>query len=440
MTRIILISILSFTTTIAAAQKWGSTPEDSLNCLKNLSLYQEYYKNKSYDDALKFWRPVFTICPKSTKSLYVRGTELYAYQINKTKDAALKEKLIDTMLLVYDVRIANFGERGYVLGRKGADLLKYRPSAPDKAFEVLEEAFKISGNKTDPATLVYYFKSRYDMFQKGMCTKSDVIAIYPSVKAVADYNISNQKSEKNKKNYQTAAENILNIFKPVAECPDLVEVFKPKFEAEPDNMNLLKDILSLFDAKECTALPFYIEVAKKLQSIEPSAQAALSIANWYATNDNCAEAVGYYNQALELSDVLPEGERAAFQLKAAASAAKCYLVLSQYAKTKSMALKMLSLDPGNGEAYMLIGDAYFYGASSIGDNECTNKAGYWAAVDKYQTAVAKDPTLSDKIYQKIANAKARYPKKEDCFFHSLNDGSSYEVGGWIGETTTVRVQ
>ena len=105
-----------------------------------------------------------------------------------------------------------------------------------------------------------------------------------------------------------------------------------------------------------------------------------------------------------------------------------------------MALKMLSLDPGNGEAYMLIGDAYFYGASSIGDNECTNKAGYWAAVDKYQTAVAKDPTLSDKIYQKIANAKARYPKKEDCFFHSLNDGSSYEVGGWIGETTTVRVQ
>jgi tetratricopeptide (TPR) repeat protein len=440
MKNVILLSFFTLSLFSAKSQQWGATPEDSLNCLKNLSLYQEYYKNKSYDDALKFWRPVFQICPKSTKSLYTRGAELYSDKIGNTKDATLKELLIDTLLLVYDVRMEHFGEQGYVLGRKGADMLKYRPDAPDKAFAVLEESFKLSGNKIDPATLVYYFKAKYDMFQKGLCEKGDVIALYPSVKAVADYNVLNQKNEKNKENYQKAADNILNIFKPVADCPDLEKVFKPKYEADPQNISLLKDILELFDSKECTSLEFYIEVAKKLQSVEPSAQAAYSIANWYAANDKCGQAVDYYNQAIELAASIEGPGKNDLQLKAATSAAKCYLVLNQYAKSKSLALKMLSIDPGNGEAYMLIGDAYYYGATSVGDNECAKKAGYWAAVDKYQTAISKDGSLSEKCYGKIANAKKQFPKKEDCFFHSINDGASYEVGGWIGETTTVRVQ
>ena len=35
----------------ANAQKTGKTPEDSVKCIENLSLYQESYKMKNYADA-----------------------------------------------------------------------------------------------------------------------------------------------------------------------------------------------------------------------------------------------------------------------------------------------------------------------------------------------------------------------------------------------------
>ena len=42
------------------------------------------------------------------------------------------------------------------------------------------------------------------------------------------------------------------------------------------------------------------------------------------------------------------------------------------------------------------------------------------------------------IGKKIANAKSRFPSKEDCFFYGINEGDSYTIGGWINETTSAR--
>ncbi|MFW6370578.1 MAG: tetratricopeptide repeat protein, partial [Bacteroidota bacterium] len=37
--------------------------EDSIRCLRNYSLYREYVKNDGYDDAIPFWRVVYSECP-----------------------------------------------------------------------------------------------------------------------------------------------------------------------------------------------------------------------------------------------------------------------------------------------------------------------------------------------------------------------------------------
>jgi len=36
--------------------------EDSIRCLKNISLYREYVRQKLYKDALPFWRIAFREC------------------------------------------------------------------------------------------------------------------------------------------------------------------------------------------------------------------------------------------------------------------------------------------------------------------------------------------------------------------------------------------
>jgi tetratricopeptide (TPR) repeat protein len=194
----------------------------------------------------------------------------------------------------------------------------------------------------------------------------------------------------------------------------------------------------LLNAKECDESDFYIAVAKKFQQLEPSPLAAWSIANWYVKKTQCANAVDYYLEAFALADSLPDEEKNPFKIKASLRAGYCYLSNGSYAKAKLMANRVLSIESNNGEAYMILGDAYLGGATTWGENDCQKKAGYWAAVDKYQIAAAKDPSLKDKIGPKIGRAKSRYPKKEDCFFHSLNEGSSITIGGWINETVTVR--
>ena len=56
----------------------------------------------------------------------------------------------------------------------------------------------------------------------------------------------------------------MEFFKQVADCADLVKAFTPKYEKDPENIEQLKEILSLLNTKECDDVDFYIIVAKKL--------------------------------------------------------------------------------------------------------------------------------------------------------------------------------
>ena len=119
-------------------------------------------------------------------------------------------------------------------------------------------------------------------------------------------------------------------------------------------------------------------------------------------------------------------------------AAKTSLLLGNYIKAKSLANQLLSMNPYNGEAYIIIGDAYAKGRKDCGDNECTSRAAYWAAVDKYSRAKSVDPSVAEQAQSRINTYTAQFPKKEDCFFHGINDGTSFTFDCWIGETSTVR--
>ena len=434
-----LVMVMGLSIGSAFAQTWGNSPEDSINCRKNLSLYQEFYKQKAYDDALVFWRKSVALCPKSTESLYTRGVNLYEYQIKKNKaNVELRERLIDTLFMVYDWRIEHFGKKGYVLGRKGSDMMQYRKDNPKAAYEAFEESVKGLGNEMEAGSIVYMYMARYEMFKKGESTKAELIQLYPRLKAVADFNIKNSNSEKEKEKYKTSADNLLQFFKEVAECSDLVEAYQPIFDSNKDKPEVLSEILSLLDAKECSDQDFYIQVAKRLQEISPSPRSAYSIANWYAAKGNCGSALEFYVEAFETADKLSEDEKAPFKINAGIACAKCYLVTNQYSRAKIFANKVLSIDADNGTAYMIIGDAYMYGGTECGDNPCAKKASYWAAVDKYYIAKGKDPSLDDKINPKIARAKGLFPTKEDCFFYGITEGSSFSIECWIGETTKVR--
>ena len=81
--------------TANAQSKYGDTPEDSVACLSNVSLYQEFFKQKSYEQCYEPWREVLKHCPRFSKSIYQRGVTIMKTMINKAENAEQRNAYID---------------------------------------------------------------------------------------------------------------------------------------------------------------------------------------------------------------------------------------------------------------------------------------------------------------------------------------------------------
>ena len=55
--------------------------EDSIQCLRNLSLYREFVKYDNFHDALAPWRRVFRDCPTATENIYIDGVRMWNWYI-----------------------------------------------------------------------------------------------------------------------------------------------------------------------------------------------------------------------------------------------------------------------------------------------------------------------------------------------------------------------
>mgnify|MGYP002519652313 CR=1 FL=1 len=145
-----------------------------------------------------------------------------------------------------------------------------------------------------------------------------------------------------------------------------------------------------------------------------------------------ANAVKFYNEAIELEDVDSLKYTYAFEK------ANALFVSKRYSEAKAAALQAISFDANQGEPYMLLASIYAtvdpYPADPI-----LNKTKYWAAVDKLQTAKSIDPELAEKANTLINSYRKFYPTKEEVFFKpELAPGADFKVGGLINETVRCR--
>ncbi len=428
--------------------KYGN---DSIECVKNLSLYrgsykqwkQAGYKGESLVDAHKYWRNVLHDCPKATENIYVDGVKMTNYRIKKTKDASAKKSLIDTLMMLYDMRIHYFPlhyktkkpQVGAILGRKGVDYYKLDPAKNYlKTYEILGEAIKLDKNRAKGPVYIYYFRSVTKMAQKGDTDTAAVVDAYDMISDYIDSNIEYYIKKGNKKKeeeYNNIKGNIENTFEPFANCTDLVRIYKKKYDANPEDIGLLKKITKLLDKKDCLDSQLYFDAIVALYKLEPSPESAYLIGKMLLIDQKYNEAVPYLEEAIKM-----ENETRAY--KALIFLAEDFSSLKQNVKARNVALKAAKLNPKAGKPYAIIGDLYASTASSCGNDELTKKVAYWAAVDKYKKAKAVESDLAESMNKRIASYRKYFPPTELLFFHNLNEGDSYTVECWINEVTTVR--
>jgi tetratricopeptide (TPR) repeat protein len=225
------------------------------------------------------------------------------------------------------------------------------------------------------------------------------------------------------------------MFEPYATCDNIVTLFQPRFDREPENIELLEKITTLLNNSGCTEEALYFSATRNLHRLQPNAQSAFLMGRLENSRQNHREAIRYFEEAVSLYETDNEKFTALMLL-----ADITYRNLRQFSQARNYALQASSIDPQNGRPFILIGEIYAASASACGDNDLTKSVAYWAAVDKFIQArnVDNDPVVQERATQLINTYSQYFPNMEIIFFYGLSEGDTYRVECWINETTRVR--
>ena len=462
---------------VASDSKYGHG-EDSVACVTNLSMYREYFKQweaaKYAPESISMemvnaWRAVFLNCPRASQFVYTNGEKIMEYFIRTNpKD---KDAYIDTLCMLMDTRAQYFptdpktgaSQVANIMGRKGLLIYTYNKNRYEEAYNVLKDAVALDPSQLQGAYIDAYFKATIDMVNNNKAEKMTIIDVYQELSEVLDNNIGalaetetelqtakeeaetsgdadavagfDKQLEKNEKNINInkgVKNNLDNLFQPYASCDDLIKVFSAKMAETPDDITLLKRITTILDKKECTDDKLFLEAAMKLNELEPSPEASYNLGIKFFKDKKYSDAATFFDQATKTEN----NDR---KYRAYRNLGMCYQNMGSFSRARDIFRRAAQVDPTNGEPYLLIAMLYAESAKQF-SGDIDSKAVFWAAVDKCIKAKSIDPSIADRANSSIRSYSAKFPSMETIFFNDYSEGQSYNVGGWIGETTTIRAR
>ena len=422
--------------TLSAQGKFGP---DSAECIKYLSYYTEYYKQKNYDSALPNWRQAYKLCPPTARySLLSDGTTLIRNLINKNAaNPVYKAQLIDSLMTIYDQRVEFWPKYATSsLNNKALDIYNFMKNEPTKMFEGLTEVISINKQATTPNVFLFQMNTAIDLYKDGLLDPETVINVYET--AVQYLAAATPKNDTEKATIEKVVGDVENLFisSQVASCDNLIALFGPRYEADPQNLDLAKNIVKMMSVTEgCVDNDLFLNAVTTMYNLEPSHTSAYFLYKLYSSRGDVDNAVRYMEEAITSEESDAEVDAGYnFEL-----AALCYKN-GRNAKASECANNAIELsDTFDGKAYMLIGT--LWGGLVCPGNDIETRAKYWVAVDYMVKAKNADETLAEDANNYIKQYSAFYPQTAEAFMYDVTDGQAYTVScAGLRANTTVRTQ
>lgn len=455
------LALISFVMVTAYGQKGWKWPADSATKVKaeEMNVIQsDAVKMGDFKAATAPLNWLLTNAPDLNKSLYINGAKIYesyakaaqkeekaAKAESKTatdKDAAkavlaekatIRRAYADTLMSMFDTRIEIFGDKPNVLNRKVFKAYKYFIQDYEMSewlLEMFDEAFDIGGIKIPDANFIAYMNvikvnaKLKKIDEEAILDRYDVISNKVAEKIVD--NKSKGKSSDNLIKYKGMIDNILTEIVDI-NCEFVETNMAPKFDENPEDIKLVKRMFTFMLSGKCTDSPLFISVAKQLQKMEPDYGLAKVIATKCLANKDYTCAIGYYDQALELT------EDGSSKSDIYVSQGRVYKAQKNKSKARAMFSHAIAANPANKDAYTAIGDLYYYSVS-----ECQEKVDmvkdrlvYIAAYDMYRKAGNT---------KKMATSKEQFPSKEELFNGDYTVGQTLSVGCWINKSVVLQTR
>ncbi|MBO4566057.1 MAG: hypothetical protein J5695_02385 [Bacteroidales bacterium] len=419
-----------------SAQDMSKYGENATECVKYLSYYTEYYKQKNYDDATPNWREAYKLCPPTcSQNLLIHGSDLVSRLIAKNaKNPEVVAGLVDTLLTLQDQRAELYPKYAVTaLNNKATYAAKYVKDSK-RVYDIYEGVITSLGDKTKASVLFNDFKTAVDLHNAGSLGTEEVLNLYQRNIELLDAIVPASDIEKTQiADFRTNIENLLATSK-VASCDQLLELFGPRYEANPNDLALATNIVKMLSlAEDCNSNDLFLNAVTTMYNLEPSAAAAYYLYKLHSAKGNVANAVKYMQEAIdrEDSDTKQDAsylyELAVYCFKNGRSATAFEAASKVPAMDETLA----------GKAYLLIGT--IWGSTTCGGDEIARRAPYWVACDYMNKAKAADPSLADDANRYIAQYSKYFPPAADAFMYDVTNGQSYTVAcGGMRATTTVR--
>ena len=433
---LVLAGVL-FASTAAWSQckeiKW---PENKAKAEECVAIWGDAIKQGHFRTATAPLQWMMTNAPQWNTKLWVDAAAAYDGLASKETDPAKKKVFVDSLLMIYDLRVTNCGDEINVLNRKAINSVKFNlnnKTEQPSLLALFDKVFEMSGNNVlDNNLEVYMSVITVNVGNHKNLTEDQILSRYDKLIGVIDAKIkvaqgANKAAdvEKYKKIKSNVDDKLIKLVK--VDCPFVKKNLEPKFKANPADIGLAKRIFQFMTTGGCIEDPLWLEAAEAIHKESPDYGLAKNMARVYAKNGQMEKAEELINEAVSLAT--------SNQDKAETFILQGDLLAQRGSKgaAREAYRKAIVADNTNKEGYEKIGDLYInsFKDCAKGGSMAEDRLIYIAAFEMYAKAGNQ---------QKMAAARGQFPSVTELFELNWKEGESKSISCWVGETVTLRTR
>lgn len=454
-----LVIVLSFL--LVSLNVNSQTNEDDIN---SLSIFSEYVKAKNYDAAYEPWMELRERNPKFNSAIFVYGERILKYKIENSSDEE-KINYINDLTKLWNEKRINFPSKtplGDVLAKSAQLLYDYMSElnmTKSDVYDKFDNAF-ITDSETfnNPKNLYTYFVLIVDLYDKQLKSAEELFTKYDEISEKVEREIKNYTNKVNKfvsedisesqvelskknaskvKSYNSFLKNYDIILKGIerkvgdrANCDNLIILYEKSYEEKKNDGIWLGRALTRLSKKDCMDSELYVKILEQKNILDPNADVYYYLGIIKDKEGKSAEALEYYNQAIDLENDGYEKAKILFRI------ATKFRKDGLFSRARSYYVKALRFNPSMGKCYLAIAQMYASSAKHCGSDNFTQRAVYWVASKEALKAGRVDSKLKKVANQSSRNYLAKAPQKSEIF-SSGREGEIIRVGCWIGRSVKV---
>lgn len=420
--------------------RWPEDGEMKAKAEEKKVLYEDALRAGHIQQAIPALNWMLTNVPNFHISLYTNGVDIFDKAASAEKDPAKKKVYVDSLMLVYDLRIKNCGDEAQVVNRKAMSYVKHSANTdPAGALVLMDKAFELNGNNIFDFSLVPYWQViRLNKLKLKALTEEQIMQRYDVTSNIIDAKIKKAQSEGKAdlvaklKASKDEIDKILTGGLVEINCDFVKKNLEPKFRQNPEDITIARKIFGFMLQGKCTDDPLWLEAGEAVHRLTPEAERDCALPKnlgvKYLSKENFKKAEELLKEAQTIcSDSKDKGEVLLYLGAIEAhngSKSGARALFRQAADADAEVAK---------EAFEKIGDLYYnsFNDCKKGVSQADDRLVYLIAADYYQRAGNS---------KKVAMAKASFPSREEIFLVNYKVGDTKSVGCWIGESTTIRTR